>query len=358
MLDQSSIRDRFTGCLLGGALGDALGWTVEFQDIGEIKDAYGKYGILSPEPNQDGLYEITDDTQMTLFTAEGCLQAWTAARHLGPPPNFQEALYASYQRWLHTQGEGGMAQGGWLLQQEALHARRAPGCSCIESLKSGLRGTTRNPVNNSKGCGGVMRVAPVGLLTARIVDGTDDDCARMAFELGCIAASITHGHPTGYLSAGFLSALIALLVYGAELEEAISKSLLLLEAQKGSDETSHAIRQAISMAQDRSIQPSPAAIENLGEGWIAEEALAIGLYCSLVSRHDLVSALRLAVNHSGDSDSTGSITGNILGALQGEQRLPDVWLQKLELCGVIRQMGEDLFTAFEGSQQWLNRYHS
>ena len=356
MLDTSSMRDKFTGCLLGGALGDALGWPVEFQDFGEIREAYGKYGILSPEPNHDGLYEITDDTQMTLFTAEGCLQAWTAARHLGPPPSFQEALYAAYQRWLHTQGEGGATQGGWLLQQEALHARRAPGSTCIESLKSRLNETAQHPVNDSKGCGGVMRVAPVGLLAARIVEGADDGYARMAFELGCVAAAITHGHPSGYLSAGFLAALIALLARGAELEEAIDKSLILLETDKDSGETSRAVRQAVALAQYASIQPSPAVIESLGAGWVAEEALAIGLYCSLVSRHDLVSAIRLAVNHSGDSDSTGSITGNILGALHGEQRLPEIWLQQLEMSGVIRQMSEDLFETYQDSKAWRGKY--
>jgi ADP-ribosylglycohydrolase len=67
--------DRFTGCLLGGALGDALGWAVEFSDLKEIKEIFGKSGILEPVPNAAGIYEITDDTQMVLFTAEGCLQA-------------------------------------------------------------------------------------------------------------------------------------------------------------------------------------------------------------------------------------------------------------------------------------------
>jgi hypothetical protein len=66
--------------------------------------------------------------------------------------------------------------------------------------------------------------------------------------------------------------------------------------------------------------------------------------------------VRLAINHSGDSDSTGSITGNILGALLGELAIPVEWLDQLELKDVIRQVGDDLFTAFEGTESWLKRY--
>ncbi len=69
-------REFFTGCLLGGAVGDALGWPVEFADMGEIIGRFGPDGIINMVPGAGGFYEITDDTQMTLFTAEGLLRAW------------------------------------------------------------------------------------------------------------------------------------------------------------------------------------------------------------------------------------------------------------------------------------------
>ena len=81
----------------------------------------------------------------------------------------------------------------------------------------------------------------------------------------------------------------------------------------------------------------------MGEGWVGEEALAIGLYCALDAGNDFVRGVRLAVNHGGDSDSTGSITGNILGALLGEKAIPSAWLARLEVCEVIRKVGEELF---------------
>ena len=81
----------------------------------------------------------------------------------------------------------------------------------------------------------------------------------------------------------------------------------------------------------------------LGGGWTGEEALAISVYCSLVYPDNFEKAVILAVNHGGDSDSTGAITGNILGLYLGEEAIPAGWLEKLELKEVIRKMAEDLF---------------
>lgn len=356
---EETMKNRFTGCLLGGALGDALGWDVEFDSLEEIMERHGSLGILEPAVNQAGLYEITDDTQMTLFTAEGILQAWASARHFGPPPDFQHCLHQAYRRWLHTQGEGGgEITGGWLLEIPELHNRRAPGGTCLTALQTTNAGTVQNPVNDSKGCGGIMRVAPAGLLAARIIDGDDNDIARFAFELGSIAAALTHGHPSGYLPAGYLASLVALLSCGWELLPAMGLAMSILQSRPGAEETVTAVTRAMTLYRDTSVIPGPGTIETLGGGWVAEEALAISLYCSLVFEDDLVSALRLAVNHSGDSDSTGSITGNILGTLHGESALPVTWLQHLELSGVVWQVGEDLFTAFQGTQNWLKKYLS
>lgn len=347
---------RYTGCLLGGALGDALGRPVEFSGMQSIKENFGDIGIFEPIANTQGLYEITDDTQMTLFTAEGILQAWATARHCGPPPDFQGCLQNAYLRWLYTQEKEGLSTGGWLLSEPELHSRRAPGGTCLAALQVRNAGKVRSPVNDRKGCGGVMRVAPAGLLATRIIDGSDNDIARFAFELGSLSAALTHGHPSGYLPAGYLASLVALLCLGWELLPAMELIMPILQSQHGAAETVAAVTKAIELYRDTTVKAGPTAIETLGGGWVGEEALAISLYCSLVSKDDLVSALRLAVNHSGDSDSTGSITGNILGAMHGESALPITWLQHLELSGVIWQMGEDLFTAFQGTRNWLKKY--
>jgi ADP-ribosylglycohydrolase len=100
------------------------------------------------------------------------------------------------------------------------------------------------------------------------------------------------------------------------------------------------------MLQAEALAGSPlapaAAIAQLGQGWIAEEALAIAIYCTLVAR-SLRDGVILAVNHDGDSDSTGSIAGNLLGAMLGVEAIPAEWLEPLELRDVITQVADDLY---------------
>jgi len=98
-----------------------------------------------------------------------------------------------------------------------------------------------------------------------------------------------------------------------------------------------------AIALSHSGRPHHEAIKKLGEGWVAEEALAISVYCALVA-DSFEQAVVMAVNHDGDSDSTGAITGNILGAMQGTRVIPERWLEPLELCGVIEAMASDLWT--------------
>ena len=107
------------------------------------------------------------------------------------------------------------------------------------------------------------------------------------------------------------------------------------------------VERALSLA--RAGPATPEAVESLGEGWIAEEALAISVYCALAAP-DLESALLLAVNHGGDSDSTGSITGNLLGAIHGERAIPRRWLDALELREEIERMAEELHAACGGRE--------
>ena len=352
-------RKYFTGCILGGAVGDALGWPVEFESLMAIRQKYGHGGINDLLPSEDGYFEITDDTQMSLFTAEGLLRGWTDTQLSGAEPNFASALRCSYLSWLKTQdGLTGIteAKNGWLIHIEGLHKRREPGDTCLSALRNLSCSDHDFATNSSKGSGGVMRAAPAGLLAVKISNGDRATVAQLAFNIGCTAAKLTHGHPSGYYPAGVLAAVIASILTGECIEEAIYTSLDILQDYECSGETFDAIKSAVTLWQDKSVIPSPEAIESLGSGWVGEEALAIGLYCALTAKHDFVRGVKLAVNHSGDSDSTGSITGNILGAMLGEQAIPHDWLKQLELVDVIRQVGNDLFTTFENSESWLKCY--
>ena len=158
------LRSRFRGCLLGGAVGDALGAEIEFLTRNEIVARFGDAG-----PSELGTHDgvpgaITDDTQMTLFTAEGLLRA----HHRGATRGIVSAkgvVLNAYLRWLGTQERGAKADGSWLYRVSGLHVQRAPGHTCLGALRAWKRHdwSGPEPTNTSKGCGGVMRMAPVGL---------------------------------------------------------------------------------------------------------------------------------------------------------------------------------------------------
>jgi ADP-ribosyl-[dinitrogen reductase] hydrolase len=351
-------RSRIHGCLLGGALGDALGAPVEFLTLTQIRARYGAAGITGFADVGGRRGEITDDTQMTLFTAEGLIRAWVQ-RDLRGVYNPVGVVHRAYLRWLATQGGDGPGNerraeegllDGWLIGERRLWARRAPGLTCLAALAESKRaGLTA--CNDSKGCGGVMRVAPVGLadfFTSR----------RYVFELGCDVAHVTHGHPTGYLAAGAMAVLVWELTQGRTLREGAAAALEELAAHPQHGETTAALVAAVAAA-DRTLadvgghpdfDPASLAttVESLGKGWIAEEALAIAVYCALVSPDDVRRALILAANHSGDTDSTAAICGNLLGAYHGAGALPADWVAAVELRDVIERLADDLADIVEG----------
>ncbi|WP_416977456.1 ADP-ribosylglycohydrolase family protein [Streptomyces sp. T028] len=341
-------RARVRGCLLGGALGDALGYPVEFDSLGRIRAAHGERGVTGLVPDAAGVVgRISDDTQMTLFTAEGVEQALRRERGKGIGGGGPRLVRWAYERWLHTQRvpapDGGPTAHGYagpadgLVTEPWLYARRAPGNACLSGLQQDVvpepwaEPGPPGPVNpESKGCGAVMRSAPFGLTGAS---------AESAFQLASVCARMTHGHPTGYYSAGALAAIVRHLTDGESIEGAVLRTLRLLARHPGHEETSTALRRALDLAEEG--DPTAEKVERLGAGWIAEEALAIGVYAAL-AHTDVERALLLAVNHSGDSDSTGSICGNLLGTRHGDHGLPHTWLRQVEGRARIAALADDL----------------
>ncbi|MEV6052941.1 ADP-ribosylglycohydrolase family protein [Streptomyces sp. NPDC052107] len=340
-------RARVRGCLLGGAVGDALGYPVEFASLDRIRAAHGPRGVTGFVPGAYGAIGlISDDTQMTLFTVEALIQAHARQREKGIGGAWPLLLRQAYERWLETQSKPGPerpapelpgAPAGGLVTEAWLFARRAPGNACLSGVAQmyapdpalPLDGTPGEVNPDSKGCGTVMRSAPFGLV------GPADE----AFAMAARGAQITHGHPTGYYAAGALAAIVAHLVAGESLEGAVLRTLRLLERYPGHTETTAALRAALDLAADGT--PTAEKVESLGAGWVAEEALAIGVYCAL-AEPAAGQALPLAVNHSGDSDSTGSICGNLLGARHGDTGLPHAWVARVEGRDRIAALADDL----------------
>lgn len=336
---------RFRGCLIGGAVGDALGYAVEFQKENSIFKKYGNTGITEYELT-GGVALISDDTQMTLFTANGLLLA--ATRGMAEDiDGYASCIALCYRDWLKTQNAYLLGfeppEAAWLNNIPGMNDCRAPGVTCLQSLEQDRLGSVEDPINTSKGCGGVMRVAPIGLYFEK--DGLTQDQMDM---LGAEAAALTHGHALGYIPAAMLVHIVHVLAY----DEAES----VLEAVKSAkaaaarlfSRTEHLQQmldltdRAIALAADDETGELD-AIHELGEGWVAEEALAIAIYCALKHEQDFEKAIIASVNHRGDSDSTGAVTGNILGARLGMKAIPEKYLQNLELKDTILEIADDLF---------------
>ncbi len=367
--DLTNSRERFLsgiqGCLIGGAAGDALGYEVEFLSDAAIRERFGPDGITNYELTGDKAL-FSDDTQMTLFTANGLLYGETRwmLRGIGGAPH--SYIPYAYKDWLYTQDASYKPERfiiSWLVSIPEMHSRRAPGMTCLSALRSGKIGTIKKPLNDSCGCGGVMRVAPVGLFYGQNYPNVTPEKIVL---YGADAAVCTHGHPWGYIPAGMLSLIVNRAVFTNDpLPVIIQSSFDTTKRVFGNEDYWEGFASFIQKAMDLSGNSAPDRenIRKLGEGWVGHEALAIAVYTSLRYENDFSGALAAAVNHDGDSDSTGAITGNILGAYLGLDGIDPKWTQHLELKETILEMGQDLYDHCQMveygefvDRDWLRKY--
>lgn len=332
-MEYTKLQDKCRGALVGGAVGDALGYEVEFMSLKSILREFGDDGITRYVLH-DGVAQFSDDTQMTLFTAEGLING-VAATKADRPDEILPYIRNAYIAWYLTQTQDPHpVDGSRLCDIKSLWALRAPGNTCMNALSNIYYGI---PVsNNSKGCGGVMRVAPIGIFNAAHPDLYSlSDTARLAGA----AAEVTHLH----IASTFASALMAVIVENCilaesvgqpEFESIVSDGLNLLDkCFPGHDEELAAFRALIGRAVSLAKSPAPQrdAIRELGEGWVGDEAIAIAIFSVMRHIDNFENCIVCAVNHDGDSDSTGAIAGNISGAILGLCAIPPHFISNLEI---------------------------
>ncbi len=368
--DNPRLRNQIRGCLVGGAIGDALGYTVEFCHEPEIFERFSNTGITSFYINPKvGKAIISDDTQMSLFTANGILYAQTLA------PNdlskIRTCVARHYVDWLTTQFSSFEAiqnelnaHVSRLLKVPGLFSQRAPGNTCVDAI-SELNVDTPDFIadirNDSKGCGGVMRTAPLALAFRF---NPCDDISSLDYEAAQLAA-ITHSHSLGYMPSAVLNHIISRSIsldrdsLANIVLEALSSTEKLFHNDKNLNRLYHLVHLAVELTKNNA--PDLDNIHALGLGWVAEETLAIAIYCALKHRDDFSKAIIAAVNHNGDSDSTGAITGNILGAWLGYDAIDDKWKPNLEHHDLILDMADDLYLGCPSPSSdrydaWMNKY--
>ena len=347
--------DKIRGCLFGGAVGDALGYPIEFKKESAIWEKYGKYGITEYQLDvKTGKALISDDTQMSLFTATGILSGDTRGCLRGIQGPTAGYVYKAYFDWLMTQDVPYGSEEAekkreisWLMDVPELYARRVPGNTCISALeelkyhgKNGYRDIFLKR-NDSKGAGGIMRVAPLALAYPGLnkLDQLDNDASEIAM--------ITHCHSLGYMPAAVITHIINRVVYSPKkmnLEEIVIEARDAIARIYADDDHLPRLLTIINLAMHLAENDSDdlTNIHKIGEGWVAEETLGIALYCALRYQDDFSAGIIASVNHNGDSDTTGAVTGNLLGAIVGYEAIENKWKEKLELAEVILEVADDL----------------
>ena len=347
----TNLRNKMRGSLMGGAIGDALGYPVKaINSYAGIQAKYGMKGItrmditrwwLDNEELEEGKALVTDKTQMTLYTAWGLLNAASKEENVNSVREACIEWYLAQVGWRNTAFEQ-----SWLRQVEGLNERRDADYTSLLALKAAF--TDEFFFSRSNGNAGMTRIAPVALFA--VANGTDIlEADQQAAEI----AKITHLDPLAYIAA----ALECHIIYRLATDTTSSREKLAAYIQEGMnavkglyaeetealDRLQGTVNKALALA--ATCTPSTQAVESIGEGKFADEALAIALYCSLKHFGNFEAAITAAVNHNGASEATGAITGNILGTATGYNALPAFYTQRVELQDTILQLADGLWSA-------------
>jgi ADP-ribosylglycohydrolase len=296
------------GMMYGLALGDALGAPVEFWELKGILERYGPGGIQElPAPAL-----FTDDTQMSLAVAEALIAA--GHQDLG---GIMAAISQEFVAWLHSPEND-----------------RSPGGSCLYGalqLEAGVP-WWKSGKPNSKGCGAAMRVAPIGFFYQH-------DLPKLR-QVAAASALATHHHPAAQLGAVAAAFLVKLALDGIPPEEMLPALELETHGQvRDFDQALARLEAALEMTNP------DAALAHIGEGWVAEEAVLMALYCFTKSPDDFLATIRRGSNTEGDSDSIACIAGGISGAYLGISALPPEWVARVEKSPVLEDVAHRLAEA-------------
>jgi ADP-ribosylglycohydrolase len=316
---------QFLGCIVGLAVGDALGYPAEFRFRSQLLEEIGPQGItdfvglkdprfscphfIGPD-HPPGTY--TDDTQMTIAVAEALLATGNDSLD-----ELMEDLGYRFVQWA-----------------ESADNNRAPGQTCMKGCQNIANGEPWREAGDpsSKGCGSAMRVAPIGLYYQNL-----EDVAKIAR----YSSLLTHRHPTALEGATAAAIMVAMAINKAEPPEMFAE-IERRCCSKCADfaSTWQKIPSLISEPSSRVLTEG-----GLGEGWVSEEAVASAMYCFWRHPNDFYSAVLEAINTDGDSDSIGTIAGSVLGARLGIEAIPMLWRENVENSDFLHALGRRLYAS-------------
>ena len=337
-------RASYRGCLLGMAVGDAMGYTVDSRSWREIQEDYGPNGLLGYDL-VNGYAEITSYTQIAAFTCNGLLFGLTRGQMTGRMAPFVKYIGLSSREWAISQQPWGRPPKTycWLLQQSEICRRHCMDTRMLDTLNRDNLGTPEEPLNSYTNPGSLTAAIGVGLFFDRDrADQTETDL------LGAEAVALTHGSPVAFLSGAILTHIISRVLRrpDAPLRIAVVEAMEFIQDRFGhrysqTYEVLNVLRNALAYVESPNI-PHAEAMEQL-RCENAAQVLAGAIYACMVNGGDFDATMITAVNHSGRSAAVGAVAGAILGARLGEEALPEFYVECLEPAETLRELADDLF---------------
>lgn len=332
--------------LAAGALGDAFGYAIEFDSWRSIQEKFGEKGLTvwPYHPTAKALI-ASDDTQMTIFGLEAIRRSFDQAMSCGDATLRKEVVVEqsknSYLRWYRSQQYRRQLESSGLLSRDEIWARRAPGNTCLSALSA--IANHRDHQNDSKGCGAVMRAAPFAILLPEMND-------HSLWELSAEQGYITHQHIDGCQSAAAMSYILSKIpTTNDELIQAARDASLLCSQNKALG-TAKCIDTALAF-KDQHLDPEQLCI-NIGEGWVGDEALGVGLWAALRTTN-VTEAIILGANHRGDSDSTASIAAQFSACMHGLDAKEWMAFDRVDLS---HAMKDELHLLETTTKLWAHRH--
>ena len=334
----------YRGCLLGLAVGDAMGYTVDSRSWPEIQEDYGPNGLLGYDL-VNGYADVTSYTQLAAFTCNGLLLGLTRGQVQGRMAPFYKYIALSHREWSYSQRSWNRPEHTycWLLRQSEFCRRHCMDNRMLDTLDREDFGSPEEPKNGFSHPGGRTSAVAVGMgLHRHRIRLTEGD------RMGAEAVALTHGSPNAFLTGAALAHIITCILRKPEapLKSVFIHATTAIREEFGHQysqayEVANLMRNAITYAGSRNLKPID-VMERL-KCTTCAEVLAGAAYACLTCEGDFDRAMIVAVNHSGRSAAVGAVAGAILGAKLGESALPDFYMECLEPVELLRELADDVF---------------
>ena len=336
----------FRGCLLGMAVGDAMGYPVDSLSLRDIRDNYGPNGLLGYDL-ANGYADVTSYTQLGAFTCNGLLIALTRGQMMGKMAPLVKYVGLSSREWMASQRPWGRRERTfcWLLRRPDICRRYCIDTRMLDTLSRETLGTLESPVNNFVTPGSLTTAIGVGLFYH-----PDRMRQQELDRLGAETVALTHGGALAFLSGAALAHMVSRSLWEPQLpmKELVNETAAAIHAQFARqyppqcNELTTLLRMAAALESDASLATWDVMEKLHCES--AAQVLAGAVYACMAGGEEFDASLIIAVNHSGRSAAVGAVAGALLGLRQGEIALPDFYTECLEPAETLRELADDLWS--------------